>query len=108
MDRQTDTALVVYLGLARCRAAGGRGGPCSGALLIGLWAVQPVLRDGARVAGLHQIHALGAQVDTVILVWGGQKELSDLTASPTLSQSIPSLRGQLSPRLTAYKEVDTL
>lgn len=68
MDRQMDTALAVYLGLARCRAAGGPGGACSGALLIGLRAVQPVLRDGARVGGLHQIHALGAQVDAVILV----------------------------------------
>lgn len=72
-DRQTDppacTALVVY-----CCLAPGRGaGPSSGALLPGLRAVQPVLGDGARVAGLHQVHALGAQVDAVIVVWEGGK-----------------------------------
>lgn len=98
MDRQMDTALAVYLGLARCRAAGGRGGACSGALLIGLRAVQPVLRDGARVGGLHQIHALGAQVDAVILVWGGTEGAVRPHCQPRAVPKHPQPQGATLPQ----------
>lgn len=70
---------------------GGYGGALSGALLPGLRAVQPVLGDGAGVAGLHQVHALGAQVDAVVFVWE-EGEMAVRTARRA------ELRGAASPR----------
>uniref|UniRef100_A0A674G928 Kinesin-like protein n=1 Tax=Taeniopygia guttata TaxID=59729 RepID=A0A674G928_TAEGU len=72
MDRQSSPAcmaLTVYFCLAGAVLLAAPGIP-SGALLPGLGAVQPVLGDGAGVARPHQVHALGAQVGTVVLVWG--------------------------------------
>lgn len=100
MNGQTDgspacTALTVYFWLARSCAAGRCGGGCSGALLPRLWAVQPVLGDGAGVAGLHRVHPLGAQIDAVILVW--EERETAVRAVGHCQPSLPAL-GTFPPR----------
>lgn len=91
MDRQSSPAcmpLTVYFCLAGAVLLVAPGIP-SGALLPGLGAVQPVLGDGAGIAWPHQVHALAAQVDTVVLVWGKGTWPSEL--SPALGGCQPSL-----------------
>lgn len=137
-DRQTELcSLRGSLGLflsSRAVLLAALGMP-SGALLPGLGAVQPVLGDGAGVARLHQVHSLGAQVDSVVLVWGKGTRLSGLSPAlgscqpslPAPSHCVPELGGiaERSPprapqpwsrivpgscqaKLTSYKEVDAL
>lgn len=89
-DRQSSPAcmaLTVYFCLAEAVLLVAPGIP-SGAL-CGLGAVQPVLGDGAGIARPHQVHALGAQVDTVVLVWGKGTWLSGL--SPARGSCQPTL-----------------
>lgn len=103
-DRQSSPAcmaLTVYFCLAGAVLPAALGIP-SGALLPGLGAVQPVLGDGAGIARPHQVHALGAQVDTVVLVWG---EGDTAVRTVPSSGELPALAAStfpLHPRARGY------